>query len=103
MCWIFAWVLWGMRARTRYGVGLLVVAAALVVYGGYVGRRYGEAIALVVHSQTPLREAPYGSARARVELDETAAVRIEQEWGVWRLVTHGDAQGWLLASEVTEI
>ena len=103
LCWIFAWVLWGMRARTRYGVGLLVVAAALVVYGGYVGRRYGEPIALVVHSQTPLREAPYGSARARVELDETAAVRIEQEWGVWRLVTHGDAQGWLLASEVTEI
>jgi hypothetical protein len=57
----------------------------------------------VVRSQTPLREAPYGSARARVELDEAAAVRVEREWGVWRLVTHGNAQGWLLVSEITEI
>jgi hypothetical protein len=102
-CWILAWVLWGVRAGRRYGIALLVVAAALVAYGGYVGRRYGEPTALVVRSQTPLREAPYGSARARVELDEAAAVRVEREWGVWRLVTHGNAQGWLLVSEITEI
>jgi len=102
-CWILAWVLFTMRKRRRYAIALLVVAAALGAYGGSVERLYGAPTALVVRSQTPLREAPYGGARARVELDEAAAVRVEREWGVWRLVTHGNAQGWLLVSEVTEI
>lgn len=101
--WTAAWVLFALRRRARWVALLMVLAAALVGYGGAVQWRYARPLAVVIDAATPLREAPYGPAPDIRSLDEATAVLVERTWGPWRLVRAGTQRGWLLASEVEEL
>ena len=100
LCWIIGWTVLGLRMRARYVIVAFVIAVGAGAYGAYVLIRYAEPTALILEAGTPLRAAPYGSARAAVELEEASAVRVEQTWGSWRLVSHGAFRGWVLSSEM---
>ncbi len=101
--WLVGWIAWTARARVRWLAALVVLALLSAGYGFGVQRRYAQPVALVMHSLTPLRAAPYGPAPAEFELEEGAAVRIEREHGAWVLVSEGRGRGWLLRTEVVRL
>jgi len=99
--WMAGWTALARRRR-RLAVALLLTAGACAAWGGVVGARYGEPLAFVAVSATPLREAPYGPAPSQVELAEGVAVRIAERRGAWQLVAYGARLGWIHETEVVE-
>jgi tetratricopeptide (TPR) repeat protein len=89
---------WG-RAR-RWAVAALIGAALSLGYGWRLGERYRRPGAIAVALETPLREAPYGSAPAVRRLPEGAAVMIELVRPGWYLVSHAGHRGWVRTAEV---
>jgi hypothetical protein len=57
-------------------------------------------VAITLAGETPLREAPYGSASGSRQLREGTAVRIEHVRPGWYLVAHGETRGWVMRGEV---
>ncbi len=101
--WALGWLLFAMRVRLRMVLVILGSAGALGAYVGFVSLRYQTPVALVVREGTPLRAAPYGSATPVDELQTLMAVRVERQWGPWRLVSRGERSGWLLETEMVGI
>ncbi|MDH3457068.1 MAG: BatD family protein, partial [Gemmatimonadota bacterium] len=101
--WMLGWVLVAMRARLRIALVALGFAALLGAYAGGVLFRYGAPVSLVVHEDTPLRVAPYGSAALVEQLQARMAVQVERSWGPWRLVSRGERSGWLHETEMVGI
>ncbi len=98
--WVLGWLLFVTRLPRGYGVASLVVALALAVYGGYVHRRYATPVALVRFPETPMRQAPYGSADERFVLNAGSAVMLSRTEGSWVLIERAGVRGWLLRSEI---
>ncbi len=84
-------------------VGALVAAIVAAGYGGWALRRYRLPVAVTLASETPLREAPYGSASAPRRLGEGTAVLIEAARPGWYLVVYAGARGWVLRGEVLRL
>ena len=101
--WIVGWILVAVRTRIRAAALLVVIAAVVMLYSGYVARLYARPVALVVTPDAPLRPAPYGSAPARRTLGKGVAVVVEQELGPWVRVRRVDERGWLLRTEVAPL
>jgi hypothetical protein len=87
----------------RYLILTLLLGVALTTYGGYVAHRYAQPVALILEAETPLREAPYGTASAATSLEQASMVRIESRWGFWTLVSHGAFRGWVRSSEMVTL
>ena len=98
--WILGSVLMLLRRWRPIALGVLAAAVVAGVYGARTIRRYGEPVALTLAGETPLRDAPYGSASGSRRLREGTAVRIEQVRPGWYLVAHADSRGWVLTGEV---
>lgn len=97
--WLLGSVLLLFRRWRPIALGFMVAGAGLGGYAGLTLRRYHRPAAVVL-ADTPLREAPYGSAQALLRLREGSAVVIERTRPGWYLVRHAGAQGWVLRGEV---
>jgi hypothetical protein len=83
-----------------------IVMALVVLVAGYalvLNRRYAGPVALARLADTPLREAPYGSAPAPRTLADGAAVTIVEERGPWVLARRGAEAGWVLRDELVRL
>jgi hypothetical protein len=103
LCWLLLWLAVAVRARRRFLVAWGTAALLLGTYGGAVHRAYREPAVLVAADQTPLREAPYGTAARSRTLDEGQVLRVERRWGRWVLVSRGAFRGWVLDREVVDL
>jgi tetratricopeptide (TPR) repeat protein len=101
--WIAGWVLLWWRRVRPIATGALVAAAVAVGYGALALKRYRQPVAVTLATETPLREAPYGSASAPRRLREGTAVLVRRERGGWMLVSYGGAVGWVERSEVERL
>lgn len=84
-------------------MGLLVLAIIAATAGFWTKARYAEPIALIVRADTPLRDAPYGTAPADQMLSQEIAVRITRTVGPWFLVERDELRGWVLADELRRL
>lgn len=98
--WVLGSVLLWFRRWRPIALGAMILGLAAGGYGGSALRRYRQPVAITLAGETPLREAPYGSASAARRLREGTAVRIEQARPGWYLVAHGDTRGWVMTPEV---
>jgi hypothetical protein len=101
--WVLGWALAGVGVRRRH---VAIVMALVVLVAGYalvLNRRYAGPVALARLADTPLREAPYGSAPAPRTLADGAAVTIVEERGPWVLARRGAEAGWVLRDELVRL
>jgi len=98
--WVLGSVLLLFRRWRPIALGAIIAALAAGGYGGSALRRYGQPVAVTLAGETPLREAPYGSASASRRLREGTAVRIERVRPGWYLVAHGGTRGWVMPDEL---
>jgi hypothetical protein len=98
--WVLGSVLLLVRRWRPIALGAMIAAVAAGGYGARVLGRYHQPVAITLAGETPLREAPYGSASASRRLREGTAVRIERVRPGWYLVAHSGSRGWVMPSEV---
>jgi tetratricopeptide (TPR) repeat protein len=101
--WCLGWLAWSFRLRPR--VPAVMVALSLIAggLGAWVQREAGRPIAIAAHSGTPVREAPYGPAAVRGDLDAGWAVEVRRTIRAWQLVRRGALVGWVRATELMEL
>jgi len=98
--WVLGWVLFTVSRWRRRGLVVLAASALLAGSSAYLQRRYATPVALVVVSNAPLRDAPYGTSPASRQLALGATVKIEREDGSWALVSRDEGAGWMLIDEL---
>lgn len=98
--WLAGWLILLARRWRPIAAGALVAAVVAAGYGAWALRRYHLPVAVTLSAETPLREAPYGSASAGRRLREGSAVLIEAARPGWYLVAFAGARGWVLRGEV---
>ena len=98
--WLLGSVLVLLRRWRPMALGVMGAALVAGAYGARAIRRYREPVAITLAGETPLREAPYGSASGSRQLREGTAVRIEHVRPGWYLVAHGETRGWVMRGEV---
>ena len=101
--WALAWALVARRARRRFVLVPLILAALAAGWALRAGRRYEQPVALVRRANTPLRSAPYASAASHRAVNDGVAVLVTRTRGAWLLVRRGAEWGWLLESEVVRL
>lgn len=92
-----------LRSRRRAAAALLCLAVIVAAYGVLTARRYRAPVALILDPETPLREAPYGSAPSLVRLREGTGVIIRDSRSGWLLVAEGERRGWVHRAEVIRL
>jgi hypothetical protein len=92
-----------LRNRRRAAAALLCLAVIVAAYGVLTIRRYRTPVALILEPETPLREAPYGSAPSLVRLREGTGVLIRDGRSGWLLVAEGERRGWVHRAEVIRL
>jgi tetratricopeptide (TPR) repeat protein len=98
--WCFGWLAWSFRLRGRVSAILVVLSLIAGGLGAWVHREAGRPIAIAAQSGTPVREAPYGPAAVRGDLDAGWAVEVRRTIGAWQLVRRGALVGWVRATEL---
>jgi hypothetical protein len=98
--WVLGSVLLLFRRWRPIALGAMIAALTVGGYGARTWRRYRQPIAVTLAAETPLREAPYGSATAGRRLREGTAVLIERARPGWYLVRHSGTRGWVQPSEL---
>ena len=98
--WGIGWSLLTLRAGRKLAVVSFGLAIAFAAAAWNTEAHYAGPVALMRAADTPLRVAPYGSARPRLSLEAGVAVEVSREEGGWVLATRGEVQGWLLVREV---
>ncbi len=98
--WGVGWSLLTLRAGRKLAVVSFGLAIAFAAAAWTTEAHYAGPVALMRAADTPLRVAPYGSARPRLSLEAGVAVEVSREEGGWVLATRGEVQGWLLVREV---
>ncbi len=100
LSWGIGWSLLTLRAGRKLAVVSFGLAIAFAAAAWNTEAHYAGPVALMRAADTPLRVAPYGSARPRLSLEAGVAVEVSREEGGWVLATRGEVQGWLLVREV---
>lgn len=98
--WVLGAVLLLFRRWRPIALGAMIAGLAAGGYGASALRRYSQPVAVTLAGETPLREAPYGSASASRRLREGTAVRIERVRPGWYLVAHAETRGWVMRDEL---
>ena len=109
--WVLLWVLalrggpGGMSRRRAVLMGALgAVGLSAAAFGGAEWQRRGQALAVVVASDAPIRTAPYGGASAATTVHAGAAFILGRRYGRWLEVHRPDGvRGWLLAGEIVPL
>ena len=101
--WVLGWALLLARRWRPIALGAMIAALAVGGYGANALRRYRQPIALTLAAETPLREAPYGTASESRRLREGTAVLIESVRAGWYLVRHSGTLGWVQPSELLRL
>ncbi|MGH7700463.1 MAG: hypothetical protein ACREMJ_08125, partial [Gemmatimonadales bacterium] len=103
-CWVLLWL--GVLARRSRAVlaTLALLTAGTALPGWLEGRRRARPVAVVLHADTPVRGAPYGTARAHATLPGGTAVLLGRPYGGWVEVRRADGvHGWVLAAGVSRL
>jgi len=101
--WLLGSLLLPWRRVRPIAVGALLAALAAAGYGGWTLRRYRMPVAVTLGTETPLRDAPYGSASAGRRVGEGTAVLIQAARPGWYLVSFAGVRGWVLHGEVLRL
>jgi tetratricopeptide (TPR) repeat protein len=101
--WLLAALLLPWRRWRPIVAGAMVAALAAGGYGAWTLRRYHAPVAVMLGTETPLRDAPYGSAPATRRVGEGTAVLIQAARPGWYLVASAGVRGWVLRGEVLRL
>jgi tetratricopeptide (TPR) repeat protein len=101
--WLLGALLVPWRRWRPITAGAMVAALAAAGYGAWTLRRYHVPVAVTLGTETPLRDAPYGSASAARRVGEGTAVLIQTARPGWYLVSFASVRGWVLRGEVLRL
>jgi hypothetical protein len=101
--WVIGWILATARRPARHVIPVFVVAVVVGVIGFSKAREYLRPLALVRHTNTALRAAPFASAATRRSLNDGATVEILGSYAGWVQVRRGNEEGWLQRTEVVPL
>jgi tetratricopeptide (TPR) repeat protein len=101
--WLLGSLLLPWRRWRPIAVGAVLAALAAAGYGVWTLRRYHAPVAVTLATETPLRDAPYGSAAATRRVGEGTAVLIQAARPGWYLVSFAGVRGWVLRGEVLRL
>jgi len=101
--WVLAWILAAFRRPLRHVGPILLVSAIVAVLGLSKAQEYQRPLALVRHTNTALRAAPFASAPTRRAMNDGTTVEVLRRYAGWVLVRRGNDEGWLQRSEIVPL
>jgi len=101
--WVLAWILAAFRRPLRHVIPMFLVAVIVAVLGYSKAREFHRPLALVLHTNTALRVAPFASASTRRSMNDGTTVEVLRRYAGWVLVRRGNEEGWLQRSEIVPL
>jgi hypothetical protein len=98
--WILGWALLAFRRPHRIAIPVFLIALIIGILGLAKMQEYQRPVALVHHTNTALRAAPFASAATRRSLGDGTTVETVRSYAGWVLVRRGSEEGWVQRSEI---